>query len=232
MSSLSTIAQAFVHDSVWMIAILGVQIASLAIIFERVMALYFVRGPKQKDLARHIETDIRKGDYQKVIGEVRRFGDQPISAVAAAGAQAALNLGGKEEIQARMDEILLVENSRFEKRIGFLAMLGNVSTLLGLLGTIVGMIQAFNSITGLDPVRKSEMLTKGVALAMSTTAYGLIAAIPALVMYAVLQNRANILSEDLNQAALRLFNLMSFSNESLPRSTAKRSRAFGRRADG
>jgi biopolymer transport protein ExbB/TolQ len=114
-------------------------------------------------------------------------------------------MGGKEEIQLKMDEILLEENSRVEKRIGFLAMFANVATLLGLLGTITGLIHSFAGIANANPVEKASILSAGISLAMNTTAYGLIVAVPALIMYAVLQNRASRLSEDLNKAALNLF---------------------------
>ena len=96
-------------------------------------------------------------------------------------------------------------------------MLGNTGTLLGLLGTIVGLIHSFASVAGEDAAEKAAMLTQGIAMAMNTTAYGLIMAIPALVAFGILQSRTNNLSEDLNQASLRAFNILSFKNESSPK---------------
>jgi biopolymer transport protein ExbB len=95
-------------------------------------------------------------------------------------------------------------------------MLGNVGTLLGLLGTIVGMIHSFAATANVSAVEKATMLSQGISTAMHATAYGLIMAIPALVMFAVLQNRAQRLSEDLNQGALRVFNWLSYNYESVP----------------
>ena len=115
-----------------------------------------------------------------------------------------------------MDEVLVQENSRLEKRTGFLATIGNVGTLLGLLGTVVGMIASFSSVASVNPVEKANLLSQGISMAMHSTAYGLIMAIPALVMFAVLQNRANTLAEDLNQAALMVFNWLSFNYEAVP----------------
>jgi len=124
-----------------------------------------------------------------------------------------------------MDEVLLVENSRLQKRTVFLAMLGNVGTLLGLLGTIVGMIRSFGAIAEADPIQKANILAQGISEAMNATAYGLITAIPALIMFTVLQNRSQTLSEDLNQGALRIFNTLSYHYESVTarkvRSTTK-----------
>lgn len=200
-----------------MFAILVVHIVSIAIIAERVFGLYFARSKNQKRIAQSFEEDIKRGKIEKAEGRARSLArSQPIASVILAGVQAAQNMGGREEIQAKMDEILSVENAKLERRTGFLAMLGNVGTLLGLLGTIIGLIQAFASVANRNPVEKSELLTQGVALAMNTTAYGLIMAIPALVMYAVLTNRSNQLQEDLNQAAFKAFNWLSFNYEAIP----------------
>ena len=127
-----------------------------------------------------------------------------------------MDMGGKEEIQLKMDEVLLEENSRVEKRIGFLAMFANVATLLGLLGTITGLIHSFAGIANANPAEKATILSQGISLAMNTTAYGLIVAVPALVMYAVLQNRATRLTDDLNKASLNLFIQLSYHNEAVP----------------
>jgi biopolymer transport protein ExbB/TolQ len=126
-------------------------------------------------------------------------------------------MGGREEIQARMDEILLHENQNINQRLGYLAVAANVGTLLGLLGTIVGLINSFASVASLGAVEKSKVLTQGISLAMNTTAYGLIVAIPSLVMYAVLSTRATTLTEDLNQASLKAYNWLSFNFEAIPK---------------
>ncbi|NJL24825.1 MAG: MotA/TolQ/ExbB proton channel family protein [Calothrix sp. SM1_5_4] len=132
------------------------------------------------------------------------------------GASAAMNMGGREEVQAKMDEVLVREQSKLEARVEFLAMLGNVGTLLGLLGTIIGMIRSFAAISQADQMTKAALLAAGVSEAMHATAYGLIMAIPAIVAYSVLQNRVNKLSEDMTQAALRIYNLLGFHYESVP----------------
>ncbi|MCB0357675.1 MAG: MotA/TolQ/ExbB proton channel family protein, partial [Bdellovibrionales bacterium] len=133
-----------------------------------------------------------------------------------AGLQSALNLGGKEEIQGKMDEVLLAENSKMEQRTAFLPMLANVGTLTGLLGTIVGMIKSFAAVTYANPMEKATLLSAGISEAMNTTAYGLIMAIPTLILFAVLANRATQLTEDLNQGALKVFNWLSYAYEPVP----------------
>lgn len=209
----SYISQAFVDGGLWMYAILAVHIVSIAIIAERVYALYFKRGTSQKALANQFEDDIRRGELDHALRRAEGLKTQPIGNIAASAIRAALDLGGREEIHAKMEEHITAETESIERSTGFLAMLGNVGTLLGLLGTIVGLIQAFSSVADVTGAEKSIMLTQGVALAMNTTAYGLIMAIPALIMFSVLNNRSQKLIEDLNQGATKIYNWLSFSFE-------------------
>ncbi|RME15646.1 MAG: MotA/TolQ/ExbB proton channel family protein [Bdellovibrio sp.] len=187
---------------------------------ERVMKLFVIRSTSQRKLVQKFEKYIKAGQLDKVIQAKAPVGKKyPILDVVKAGAQAARNLGGRDEIRSKMDEVLLNEKEKLEKRTGFLAMLGNVGTLLGLLGTIVGLIKAFASVTDSNPVEKAALLTQGISMAMNTTAYGLIMAIPALVAYSILQNRANALNEDLTQAALRAYNWLSYHLDPIKRKT-------------
>ncbi len=204
-------------DSIWMWAILCAQIVSIAIIAERVVALFLNRKANQKKLAKSLADDIKAGQLDKALKKsIQLSKSEPLGTVAAAGIQATMDMGGKEEIQLKMDEVLMEEASRVEKRIGFLAMFANVATLLGLLGTITGLIHAFAGIGTANPVEKATILSQGISLAMNTTAYGLIVAVPALIMYAILQNRATRLSDDLNKAALNLFIQLGYHYEPVP----------------
>ncbi len=207
------IAAAFEHGGIWMWPILAIQLVSIAIVVERIYALFIKRKLNQKSIVESFEDNIRRGELEMVI---ERAGSMPASSVAktlVAGAKAAKALGGKEEIQGKMDEILITENGFLDRRIGFLSMLGNVATLMGLLGTITGMIRSFAAVSYANPAEKAALLSAGISEAMNCTAYGLITAIPALVAFSILQNRANRLAEDLNQSALRAFNWLSFSFE-------------------
>lgn len=198
-------------DAIWMWAILAAQIVSMAIIIERAVALFVNRKINQKTLSKSLAEDIRSGNLDKALRRSQQMGlKEPLGVVASAGIQAAIDMGGKEEIQLKMDEVLLEETTRVEKRIGFLAMFANVATLMGLLGTITGLIHAFAGIANANASEKATILSQGISLAMNTTAYGLVVAVPALIMYAVLQNRATRLTDDLNKAALNLFIQLGF----------------------
>lgn len=218
MEFLASLGRAFfAADALWMWAILAAQVVSIAIIAERLFALYVTRKDNQKKLAKVLVDDVRSGNLEKALKRAEGLSkSQPLGAVAAAGIQAAIDMGGKEEIQIKMDEVLLEESSRVEKRIGFLAMFANVATLLGLLGTITGLIQSFAGIANANAAEKATILSQGISLAMNTTAYGLIVAVPSLIMYSVLQNRATRLTEDLNKASLNLFIQLSYHNEVVP----------------
>lgn len=214
MEVMSKIAQAFDHGGIWMWPILAMQMASIAIIAERVYALFFKAKLNQSDVVQSFEDSVRRGEIDQVIEKAQAASAlNPVARAVVAGAKAAKFLGGKEEIQGKMDEVLNHENSMIDRRTGFLTMIGNVSTLLGLLGTIAGMIRSFAAVAYASPAEKAALLSAGISEAMNCTAYGLIVAIPSLVMYAILQNRSNQLAEDLNQGALKAFNWLSFAYE-------------------
>lgn len=214
MDILTKIGMAFHGGGFWMWPILALQIVSFAIIAERFYVLFFKRKLNQAAYADAYEDKIRRGELDTLIAKATTADvSQPIVRATIAGAKAAYNLGGKEEIQAKMDEVLVEENSRLDYRTGFLAMLGNVATLTGLLGTITGMIKSFAAVSYANPSAKATLLAAGISEAMNATAYGLIVAIPALVAYAVLANRANHLAEDMNHSALKVFNWLSYTYE-------------------
>lgn len=216
-SFFGSIVNFFVTGGFWMLPIFAAQVVSLAIIAERVVRLYFQRQPNLRSQANLFEADIKKGNLDRVLIQARSMDrSNALRNVVEAGVSAAQNMGGREEVQAKMDEVLMREQSKLEARVEFLAMLGNVGTLLGLLGTIVGMIRSFAAISQADQMTKATLLAAGVSEAMHATAYGLIMAIPALVMYSVLSNRINKLSDDMTQSALRVFNLLGFHYDSVP----------------
>ena len=212
MEFLTKMALAFEHGGFWMWAILAFQVASIAIIIERAIALFAKRKIDQMELVKSFEENVRRGEFEIVMQKAEAAkATSPVARAIAAGATAARNFGGKEEIQGKMDEVLLHENGLLDKRVGFLAMLGNVATLTGLLGTITGMIKSFAAVSNANPAEKASLLAAGIAEAMNATAFGLIVAIPALIAFAVMQNRANELAEDINQSALKAFNWISYS---------------------
>ena len=110
---------------------------------------------------------------------------------------------GEEDVQAAMDEATLRESPKIETRTGYLAMIGNVATLLGLLGTIIGLISALRRGGQRQPGRQGRPSSRrSISEAMNCTAFGLVVAIPALVAYSVLQGRTQHMVDDINETAV------------------------------
>jgi len=115
----------------------------------------------------------------------------------------------RDEIEYAMEEGLLDAMPRLEKRTQYLATLANVSTLLGLLGTIIGLIAAFTAVASADPAQKASLLSQSISVAMNTTAFGLIAAIPLLLVHSVLQTKTNEIVDSFEMAGIKVMNIIS-----------------------
>lgn len=126
-----------------------------------------------------------------------------------AGLQRLARKQSREEIEYAMEEGLLETMPRLEKRTQYLATLANVSTLLGLLGTIIGLIAAFTAVASADPAEKASLLSQSISVAMNTTAFGLIAAIPLLLIHSVLQTKTNEIVDSFEMAGVKVMNLIS-----------------------
>ncbi len=211
MDFLGSLSEKFNSGGICMWFILGLFVLGVVITIERIIALYIKRKPEQKIKVLVFEKGIRQGKLDSVLKASQENESLSIYRTVAAGTEVAMNMGGKDEIHGRMEEVILEETEEIEKRTAFLAMIANVATLAGLLGTITGMIKAFAAVSNASPVEKATLLSNGVSEAMNTTAFGLIVAIPTLLVYAILTNRSQALTDDLNQAALKVYNWLSHS---------------------
>src|SRR5664279_3712360 len=131
-----------------------------------------------------------------------------VTKIMAAGLRKAEQGGAEHEIQQSMDEEALRELPKIEKRTGYLAMLGNLATLAGLLGTITGLIKSFASVAGVDSSMKATMLSKGISEAMNCTAFGLGTGILGLAAYAVLNGKTQHILDGVNSASVEALNLV------------------------
>jgi biopolymer transport protein ExbB/TolQ len=112
------------------------------------------------------------------------------------------------DIQNAVDETVLEVFPQLNKRTGFLPMLANVATLTGLLGTIQGLILAFEAVAHASAESKQTLLAGGISTAMYTTAGGLIAAIPTLVIHSIISSRTTKIMDEIDQFALKTVNLL------------------------
>ena len=120
-----------------------------------------------------------------------------------------LNRDSREELENHLEEAMLDVIPQLERRTHYLPTLANVSTLLGLLGTIIGLIQSFQSIAVADPSQKAFLLAQGVSVAMNTTAFGLIVAIPIMLCYSYIQSRTIKTVDTLDAYSIKLVNLLT-----------------------
>ena len=201
-----SIARAFEGGGWGMYPIAATLVFALAIMFDRIWALYFKASIDKETFLQGLKKHIYSGDLDKAISYCAGQKRTPLVSVIKAGL---INVPkGEDDVQAAMDEATLRESPRIEKRTGYLAMIGNVATLLGLLGTITGLIKCFGAVANANPADKAAILSQGISEAMNCTAFGLGVAIPSLVLYSVLQGRTQHMVDDINESAVGVLNLI------------------------
>ena len=115
----------------------------------------------------------------------------------------------KEQIQDALEASMLEVIPTVEKRLNYLALIANVSTLIGLLGTIYGLIQSFAAVASADAASKAQLLALGISKAMNTTAFGLISAISIMVVHSILSSKAEKIISDVETYSVKLVDLLS-----------------------
>lgn len=138
-----------------------------------------------------------------------RENQAPVTRIIACGLDMMKVSKQRADVENAMNEGMLETMPRLEKRVGYLAVLANVATLLGLLGTIIGLIAAFTAVANANPAEKSALLSASISVAMNTTAFGLIAAIPLLILHAMLQNKVTAIITSIQMSAVKFLNIMT-----------------------
>ncbi|WP_242392071.1 MotA/TolQ/ExbB proton channel family protein [Anaeromyxobacter oryzisoli] len=191
----------------WMMhAILASLVVVIGLVIDRVHALFFTTAVDKEAFLKGLKEHIYRGDLDRAISFCASQKKTPLVSVIKAGL---INVPkGEADVQAAMDEATLRESPKIEKRTGYLAMIGNVATLLGLLGTIIGLISAFGAVADAPPAEKARILASSISEAMNCTAFGLLTAIPALIAYSVLQGRSQHMMDDINESSVSVLNLI------------------------
>lgn len=114
----------------------------------------------------------------------------------------------RDDIEIAMEESMMEIIPTLEKRTPFIALFANICTLLGLLGTIMGLIEAFTAVANADPAEKADMLSASISVAMNTTAFGLMAAIPLLITHAIISSKTVEIIDSLEMASVKTLNLI------------------------
>lgn len=204
--SANFIIAAFQGGGMGMIPIAVTFVLVLIIIFDRFITLQKLYVDKE-DFNEKLFGMILRGDLRQAVS----FCDShqaPLTNTLKAGLVQVINKRPDEEVQVAMDGAVLKENPKLEGWVSFLAVFGNAATLLGLLGTIIGMIKSFRAVAEADPAQKASLLSAGIAEAMNCTAFGLIVAIPAILFYAYFQVRIQRIGNDMVESSMNLMNLI------------------------
>lgn len=162
-------------------------------------------------------TEIRKlvkaGEYKKALALCEAAPDRALPTVVGAGLKRVADSEAVDfrTIQNSVDEGTLEVIPKLQERTGFLAMIANVATLIGLMGTIWGLILAFRSVSvaGIDAAEKSRLLAAGIGTAMNTTLMGLMIAIPSILIYTFLHNKTTKIIDEIDEHTVKLINLIT-----------------------
>ncbi|MCB0420901.1 MAG: MotA/TolQ/ExbB proton channel family protein [Bdellovibrionales bacterium] len=202
---MGNIAQMFDSIPAILIGILG--IAALALVIERVKVLYFEYAIKTEEFVKQVQSLIMKDQIDEAITFCTANEKAPLAHVV----KGVLERSDRDDegINQGLDIALAEIIPNLGKRLGYLAMIANVSTLLGLLGTVSGLIMSFNAVAFADPAQKQTLLAQGISTAMNTTALGLSVAIPVMVCYAFLHSRQNRLLEEVSEHSAKVVDLLT-----------------------
>lgn len=192
----------------WVIMLTG--IGSIAIIAERTSALYFKYGMNVEEFMTKVQTLVLAKKVDEALVLCAQMNGKPL-----AGAFKNILEKADREDDAifQAHDISMAETvPLFTRRLHYLSMLANVATLLGLLGTIHGLILSFQAVAQADPAQKQALLASGISVSMYTTALGLAVAIPLMVAYSFLVSRQNVLVETLTEKCGKLTELLTGSH--------------------
>ncbi len=218
MDLFATVIEFFQSGGVFMYPIVVVLALGVAIAIERYIYLSAMRSANQKAW-KAIMGMLSKRDYQGALG-ITRNSNAAIGKILAYGLERSRSAHRRDDIETAMEEGLMEILPRLESRTHYLAIFANIATLLGLLGTIIGLIQAFTAVAAVNPAEKADMLSASISVAMNTTAFGLMAAIPLLLIHALLQSKTTQLVDSLEMAAVKFLNILSEAGKTAAASAA------------
>jgi biopolymer transport protein ExbB len=203
----SAIVKFFQEGGVFMYPIVIVLALGAAIAIERYMYLTVARQTN-RSMWQKLTPLLKNNDYVQAMAISTRS-KADISKILTYGLTRLQASRNRDEIEMAMEEGLMEIIPRLEKRTHYLATFANIATLLGLLGTIIGLIQAFTAVANASPADKADLLSASISVAMNTTAFGLMVAIPLLILYTVLQTKTTELVDSMEMATVKFLNVIT-----------------------
>jgi len=207
----------FQKGGMFMYPILIVFTVGVAIAVERWMQLTRTRNENRK-IWDQVQPILSKGEFDKARSMVNDD-KSTISQMLSMGLARQGAVRRREDIEIAMEESMMEIIPQLEKRTPYLALLSNIATLLGLLGTIMGLIEAFTAVSNANPAEKADLLSASISVAMNTTAFGLMVAIPLLLVHAKLTSTTGQIVDSLEMASVKALNSISnFAKRQFPAS--------------
>ena len=203
---MDAIAKAMSEGGFWMYIILATSIVGLGIMIERFVMLFFKYNINAAAFMAQIQKLVMANSIDKAIKLCNAAPSAALARVIKAGLTRANK--GAEEIQNAVEEATLEVIPLIQRRTNALASIATIATLLGLLGTIIGMIQAFSSMADVSPDKRQEALGRSISLAMNTTAFGLIVAIPCMAAHVILSGVTKKIVDEIDLYSVKLENLL------------------------
>jgi biopolymer transport protein ExbB len=207
MDFIYSIVKFFVTGGPFMYPILLVFAVGVAISVERFITLTKVIHQNQTSWTR-IQPVLNEGEFDKA-REITSDDKSTISQLLSMGLARQGAVRRREDIEIAMEESMMEIIPQLEKRTPYVALAASISTLLGLLGTIMGLIAAFTAVANANPAEKADLLSASISVAMNTTAFGLIVAIPLLVTHTVLTAKTGAIVDSLEMASVKALNVIS-----------------------
>jgi biopolymer transport protein ExbB len=197
----------FSTGGMFMYPILMVFAVGVAIAVERYITLTIVTN-KNQVLWDKVQPLLSEGNFDEA-RQLTSEDESTISQVLNMGLSLQGAVRRREDIEIAMEESMMEIVPRLEKRTPYVALASSIATLLGLLGTIMGLIQAFTAVANANPAEKADLLSASISVAMNTTAFGLMVAIPLLVVHAILTSKTGDIVDSLEMATVKSLNVFS-----------------------
>ena len=197
----------FASGGLFMYPILLVFAVGVAIAVERYVTLTMVTNKNQSIWVK-VQPLLASGDFDEA-RDVTSQDESTISQVLNMGLSLQGAVQRREDIEIAMEESMMEIVPRLEKRTPYVGLASSIATLLGLLGTIMGLIQAFTAVAAANPAEKADLLSASISVAMNTTAFGLMVAIPLLITHTVLTSKTGDIVDSLEMATVKALNVFS-----------------------
>ena len=205
MSTFDTVVKFFVDCGPFLYPSLAMMAVGLAIAIERFLFLNRARSENRK--LWDAVLPLLQGGKFKEVHHMTSSSESAIGKIVSNGLTRMQSARRREDIDNAMEEGMMEIVPRLEKRTHYIATFANTITLVGLLGTIIGLIKGFTAVASVNPAEKAEMLSASISVAMNNTAFALMVAIPFLLIHAFLQARASEIVDSLEAAKITFLNL-------------------------